>query len=407
MVQGAAQLPAQLALSAGAAALRRRLGAPLQDLRLSGAAQRGAQGGPVSRIFISYRSADGADKATALARELGAEFGTDQVFLDKDDLRGGSTWREEIARTLDRRPVLLMLMTPMYLGARHTDGRLRIEDDTDPVRLEFTAALRARALIIPLLCDGLESQPDLRSLPAPFGEIGERTWRKLRAYDWKADVQRLHEDLAAAGVPRRGPRARAPAPAWRGHLWTAVGACVMSAILGLALYALPRGPGGDAATAQALAVADLPPTSAGRVVPASAMPAASAVDLSGEWIATDSNGSRIPILIRQEGGHVTLTSRRVPIAINPDWEQYRAFWQERTGARLDEVVYRGEGTASFDPVLPSILDAAIQVVSADGDGPLDTGNLHLSISPDGRQMSGELWLNSEQAAEAVVLVRAR
>ncbi|WP_457826816.1 hypothetical protein, partial [Staphylococcus aureus] len=77
---------------------------------------------------------------------------------------------------------------------------------------------------------------------------------------------------------------------------------------------------------------------------------------------------------RQEGGHVTLTSRRVPIAINPDWEQYRAFWQERTGARLDEVVYRGEGTASFDPVLPSILDAAIQVVSADGDGPLDTGN---------------------------------
>ena len=43
-----------------------------------------------ARIFISYRSSDGKDKATALARELGAVFGDAQVFLDKDDLRGGS-----------------------------------------------------------------------------------------------------------------------------------------------------------------------------------------------------------------------------------------------------------------------------------------------------------------------------
>ena len=44
-----------------------------------------------ARIFISYRTADGVDKATALARDLGVVFGDEAVFLDKDDLRGGST----------------------------------------------------------------------------------------------------------------------------------------------------------------------------------------------------------------------------------------------------------------------------------------------------------------------------
>ena len=59
------------------------------------------------RVFISYRTSDGADKATALARELDALFGDAQVFLDKDDLPAGSRWRDVIAHTLGAPPVLL------------------------------------------------------------------------------------------------------------------------------------------------------------------------------------------------------------------------------------------------------------------------------------------------------------
>lgn len=358
----------------------------------------------MSRIFISYRSADGADKATALARDLGAAFGEAQVFLDKEDLRGGSAWREEIARTLDRRPVLLLLMTPLYLEARHPDGRLRIEDAGDPVRLEFEAALHSGALIVPLLCDGLERAPDVQALPAPFNEIGERTWRKLRAYDWKADLQRLCDDLEAAGIPRRTRPVAAPG-ANANRIWWGAGAIATAAVAGVVLHAaFLAAPDGVEAAALALPALPGEPSAAGRALPAAAR---QAIDLSGEWTATDSEGTRIPILIRHEAGRVTLTSRRMPVSINPGWEPYRAFWQERTGERVDEVVYRGEGTAVFDPVLPSVLDAAIQVVSASGAGPLDSGNLHLSIGADGRQMRGELWLNSEQAAEPVVLVRER
>jgi hypothetical protein len=47
----------------------------------------------MNRIFISYRSSDGFKEATRLAGDLNRVFGKDQVFLDKQDLRGGSSWR--------------------------------------------------------------------------------------------------------------------------------------------------------------------------------------------------------------------------------------------------------------------------------------------------------------------------
>src|SRR5262245_2745493 len=98
-----------------------------------------------ARIFISYRTADGADKATALARDLGETFGGDAVFLDKDDLRGGSAWRNEIHRALDAKPILLLLVTPQLIAAVDDQGQPRIAAADDPVRRELQAALEAGA----------------------------------------------------------------------------------------------------------------------------------------------------------------------------------------------------------------------------------------------------------------------
>lgn len=46
-------------------------------------------------------------KMAALARDLGARFGDDMVFLDKDDLGAGAAWREAVGRTLGARPPAL------------------------------------------------------------------------------------------------------------------------------------------------------------------------------------------------------------------------------------------------------------------------------------------------------------
>jgi hypothetical protein len=71
-------------------------------------------------------------------------FGDAQVFLDKDDLRGGVRWSDEIARTIETRPVLLLLLTPQLLAATDDRGRLRIANPDDPVRREVTAAPGSR-----------------------------------------------------------------------------------------------------------------------------------------------------------------------------------------------------------------------------------------------------------------------
>jgi TIR domain len=181
-----------------------------------------------ARIFISYRSSDGADKATALARELGAVFGNDQVFLDKDDLPAGLPWREAVGATLDHQPILLLLVTPQMLGPR-------LFDADDPVRHEVAAALECGAHVIALLCDGVERLPEAAEWPAEMHPLSERTWRRLRAYDWRADVDRLVADLAALGLPRTAAPSPSPAVArWHGcgpasrrpcHRWPATGSC--------------------------------------------------------------------------------------------------------------------------------------------------------------------------------------
>ena len=166
-----------------------------------------------ARVFISYRTSDGADKATALARDLDALFGQEQIFLDKDDLPAGSRWRDEIARALNDAPILLVLVTPNYLGARDGDGKLCIEREDDPVRDELAAAIAANAHVIPLMCDGVAETPSAAALPAPFDQLAERTWRRLRAYDWREDLARLSEDLRALGVvPRTTPAPLGSAP---------------------------------------------------------------------------------------------------------------------------------------------------------------------------------------------------
>jgi TIR domain len=327
-----------------------------------------------ARIFISYRSSDGKDKATALARDLGAVFGDAQVFLDKDDLRGGSRWRDEVRQLLDQRPVLLLLMTPQLLAATDDAGGLRIADPDDPVRRELTDALEANAQIVPLLCDGFDAPPTASPLPPPFDQIGERTWRKLRAYDWQGDVQRLVDDLRALGVPALARQEPVPAEARPRRAW-----------LGWAL-----------ACAVALGMAGW-----------LALPGSSPQAVSGEWAATVTGQPSMSFVFRQGGDKLMLTSKPVPVADRADWAEYRAFWRERSGTELTHLVYRGEGTLRTDPGVPPAIDIALTIVSSPGDIPVDTGNLSANLDTDGAVLNGKLWLNSAQADRPVTLRRMK
>lgn len=333
------------------------------------------------RIFISYRSADGRDKATALARDLEARFGAGQVFLDKEDLRGGSVWRDEIERTLGKDSVLLLLLTPDLLGATDAAGALRIADANDPVRREFAAALDAGARIVPLLCDGVDAPPAVAALPAPFDRLGDYTWRKLRAYDWDNDLARLVGDLRALGVrPLASAQAARPRAALR------------LALLGLGLAGV--------AVAAGLGWRAWYPGTA----PA---PGPVAVGLPGTWVATVEADPPFALTLLQKDDQLALTSEPVPVDNRAGWTAYRDFWLRLTGTELRSIVYRGRGTVLTDLGQPLTIDIAWKIFNGAGDTMIDSGNLHLSAAPDGRSLDGKLWSNGDQAARAIVLRRPR
>jgi hypothetical protein len=333
--------------------------------------------GSRARVFISYRSSDGRDKATALARELGERFGDAAVFLDKDDLRGGSVWRDEVARTLDGQVVLLLLLTPDLLGAVGSDGRLRIGDDDDPVRRELHVALQSGARVIPLLCDGVDTPPDSDTLPPPFDRLAEFTWRRLRAYDWHGDVQRLADDLAALGIPEATHTVSTAAPriaqATRRRPILAVAAMGLAMALGAGAWWW-RGPAGDPGVA-------------------------------GAWSATLVRGEQVGVILSQDGDRVTLLSAPLDITARPDWAEYRRFWRERFGADLDRVIYRAEGLIIREPGRAPRIDLALQVLPAEAGEAVDSGNLTLAPSAGGLSLEGTVWLNSAQAEWPAVLSR--
>jgi hypothetical protein len=328
-----------------------------------------------ARLFISYRSSDGVDKATALARDLNAVFGDAQVFLDKEDLPAGQPWREAIGATLDDKPVLLLLVTP------HTFGQ-RIAEPDDPVRRELTVALEFGAHVIPLLCDGVDKLPEPADLPEALRTLGERTWRRLRAYDWRDDFERLVEDLQQLGLARLA-REQGRRRADRRRLLE----------VGLAFCG-----GTLAGTGAAAWWWQAPPHADG---------------LSGAWSLqaeppANEAGSRLDAVLlhlSQSGEALSLYSEPIDIRDDPAWAGFASQWHERFGEKLERVVWRGSGTARLAAGAPPAIDVALRVETPAGGDPIETGKLHAQASADGQRLLGRLWMNGEQAERALQMRR--
>jgi hypothetical protein len=334
-------------------------------------------------------------------------FGQEQIFLDKDDLPAGSRWRDVIARTLHASPILLVLVTPNYLGARDSSGRRCIERDDDPPRDELAAALAAGAQIIPLMCDGVTQTPPASDLPAPFDQLSERTWRKLRAYDWREDLSRLAGDLRAFGVvPRTTPGEFGSAPL---------------PLAGELAQVTDVAPGSGSRRWAIAAIGAVLVAGAGAVAWRWHEKEKKGPNLAGRWrvsvgrrgATTSRDGEVVIVTIAQEGTSLRIASSAVEIDHDSDWENYRDYWKQRTGSALSRVFYRGEGlvrsgeddVAADAPAGPNRILVSVHVDPPEGGEPIDTGALRGTIDPDGNRIRGRLWLNSEQAERVVDLRR--
>ncbi len=167
------------------------------------------------QVFISYRREETAGHAGRLYDAMSARFGEPHVFVDVD-LDPGVDFVQRIKEAIGACHVLLVVMGPRWAALSDTDGRPRIADPEDFVRLEVETALRRADLtVIPVLVAGAQ-MPDPDDLPENLRPLARRNALELSDMRWRYDVGRLNatldELLAGTTAAHAIPEAGAPGP---------------------------------------------------------------------------------------------------------------------------------------------------------------------------------------------------
>src|ERR1700745_3848211 len=180
-------------------------------------------------VFISYRREITAGEARALFNELLGKLGKNSVFMDVDSIALGRDFRGALQKTLESCDLMLLIGQDLA-DVKDEEGRSRLHNPGDFVRLEIEAALKRDIVVTPILVQGAH-MPAPEQLPAEIRDLVYRNGFELSHNRWESDfaemTRRLNLDIAkesrrvgqsassgAAPNARVAPAA-GPAPAWR------------------------------------------------------------------------------------------------------------------------------------------------------------------------------------------------
>jgi hypothetical protein len=98
---------------------------------------------------------------------------------------------------LDKSDAVLVLIGNQWLDSRGTDGKRRLDDPGDYVRLEVETALGMDITVIPILLQGA-GMPSGNTLPEPLRDLSMRNAVRLNDYHWGSDCEMLAGVLKGA-----------------------------------------------------------------------------------------------------------------------------------------------------------------------------------------------------------------
>jgi hypothetical protein len=150
------------------------------------------------KIFINYRRAEAEYAAGALGRELRRHFGDDRIFRDKEDIGGGASWKRRVLDEINGESALLILIGRDWATVTDAQGRRRLDNPDDPLRMEIADGLKDGAAILPILLENAEMPADAE-LPEDLRSITEHNALKLRDSDWQYDLTNICRTLETAG----------------------------------------------------------------------------------------------------------------------------------------------------------------------------------------------------------------
>jgi hypothetical protein len=149
---------------------------------------------PAQRVFISYRRQDSAPYAGRIYDAMVSRFGERNVFMDLD-MPPGVDFVERITEAVSTCHVLIEIIGPTWATVKNDEGKVRIADPEDFVRLELGTALkRADVTVIPVLVSGAQ-MPDRGDLPPDLVALARRNALELSDRRWRYDVGQLISTL--------------------------------------------------------------------------------------------------------------------------------------------------------------------------------------------------------------------
>jgi hypothetical protein len=120
-----------------------------------------------AKVFISYRRDDSGDYAGRVHDRLEREFGSDLLFMDVDAIPLGANFTKVLREEVARCDVLLALIGANWLDARNEDGKRRLDNPSDYLRIEIATG----RLSYPKTLKSLRCATRSQSVMPPFAAI--------------------------------------------------------------------------------------------------------------------------------------------------------------------------------------------------------------------------------------------
>ncbi|HMF26246.1 MAG TPA: TIR domain-containing protein, partial [Pseudolabrys sp.] len=153
------------------------------------------------RIFINYRREINAAAAGRLSDRLSQHFDHERLFMDVDGIEPGVDFVKALDDQVAQCSAFIAVIGPGWTDLKNAEGRRRLDQANDYVRIEIESALKRDIRVIPVLVDGAH-MPRAEELPDSLKPFSRRNAVTLSHQRFGSEVDELARTLRRAlGLP--------------------------------------------------------------------------------------------------------------------------------------------------------------------------------------------------------------